>query len=210
MWALLSPQESKSTNCTGFTTVTFEELVYHRPHFPAGESGHNHSRDWLQWVPQVGVHVANVSKSSFWLRFPLENEVMLYFLENKITANLAKRVSKISLKSEGPKKDIFQANTSWESNSQEPEAKETQEEEKNDSSCRCGDSGREECRNGKQMEKCKNNDLLLSHFSRVRPHRRQPTRLPRPWDSLGKNTGVGAIALRVSNWHCLVNFITET
>ena len=36
--------------------------------------------------------------------------------------------------------------------------------------------------------------LLLSHFSRVqllRPHRRQPTRLPRPWDSLGKNTGVG-------------------
>ena len=25
----------------------------------------------------------------------------------------------------------------------------------------------------------------------VRPHRRQPTRVPRPWDSLGKNTGVG-------------------
>ena len=25
----------------------------------------------------------------------------------------------------------------------------------------------------------------------VRPHRRQPTRLPRPWDSLGKSTGVG-------------------
>ena len=25
----------------------------------------------------------------------------------------------------------------------------------------------------------------------MRPHRRQPTRLPRPWDSLGKNTGVG-------------------
>ena len=24
----------------------------------------------------------------------------------------------------------------------------------------------------------------------VRPHRRQPTRLPRPWDSSGKNTGV--------------------
>ena len=24
-----------------------------------------------------------------------------------------------------------------------------------------------------------------------RPHRRQPTRLPRPWDSPGKNTGVG-------------------
>ena len=36
--------------------------------------------------------------------------------------------------------------------------------------------------------------LLLSHFSLVRlcgPHRRQPTRLPRPWDSPGKNTGVG-------------------
>ena len=25
----------------------------------------------------------------------------------------------------------------------------------------------------------------------VRPHRRQPTRPPRPWDSPGKNTGVG-------------------
>ena len=39
--------------------------------------------------------------------------------------------------------------------------------------------------------------LLLSSFSSptlydsVRPHRRQPTRLPRPWDSPGKNTGVG-------------------
>jgi len=36
--------------------------------------------------------------------------------------------------------------------------------------------------------------MLLSHFScvdSVRPHRRQPTRLPRPWDSPGKNTGVG-------------------
>ena len=25
----------------------------------------------------------------------------------------------------------------------------------------------------------------------VRPHRRQPTRLPSPWESLGKNTGMG-------------------
>ena len=25
----------------------------------------------------------------------------------------------------------------------------------------------------------------------MRPHRRQPSRLPRPWDSPGKNTGVG-------------------
>ena len=36
--------------------------------------------------------------------------------------------------------------------------------------------------------------LLLSHFScirTVRPHRRQPTRLHCPWDSPGKNTGVG-------------------
>ena len=30
----------------------------------------------------------------------------------------------------------------------------------------------------------------------VRPHRRQPTRLQRPWDSPGKNTGVGC--------HCLL------
>ena len=35
--------------------------------------------------------------------------------------------------------------------------------------------------------------MLLSHFSRdwVRPHRRQPIRLRHPWDSPGKNTGVG-------------------
>ena len=36
--------------------------------------------------------------------------------------------------------------------------------------------------------------LLLSHFSRVRlcaTHRQQPTRLPCPWDSPDKNTGVG-------------------
>ena len=36
--------------------------------------------------------------------------------------------------------------------------------------------------------------LLLSHFSvsdSVRPHRWKPTRLPRPWDSPSKNTGVG-------------------
>ena len=35
--------------------------------------------------------------------------------------------------------------------------------------------------------------LLLSRFSSdsVQPQRRQPTRLPRPWDSPGKNTGVG-------------------
>ena len=36
--------------------------------------------------------------------------------------------------------------------------------------------------------------LLLSRFGRVRlcaTPQRQPTRLPRPWDSPGKNTGVG-------------------
>ena len=36
--------------------------------------------------------------------------------------------------------------------------------------------------------------LLLSHFSHVQlcdPIRQQPTRLPDPWDSLGKSTGVG-------------------
>ena len=33
----------------------------------------------------------------------------------------------------------------------------------------------------------------------VRPHRRQPTRLPRPWDSPGKNTGVGCHFLL--QWH---------
>ena len=36
--------------------------------------------------------------------------------------------------------------------------------------------------------------LPLSRFSRVRifgPHKWQPTSLPRPWDSPGKNTGVG-------------------
>ena len=38
--------------------------------------------------------------------------------------------------------------------------------------------------------------LLLSRFSRVRPHRRQPTRLCCPWDSPGKNTGVH-IPLRI-------------
>ena len=33
----------------------------------------------------------------------------------------------------------------------------------------------------------------------VQPHRRQPTRLPRPWDSPGKNTGVGCHFLL----HCM-------
>ena len=33
----------------------------------------------------------------------------------------------------------------------------------------------------------------------LQPHRRQPTRLPRPWDSPGKNTGVGC--------HCLLQSV---
>ena len=32
---------------------------------------------------------------------------------------------------------------------------------------------------------------LLHSCPTVQPHRQQPTRLPRPWDSPGKNTGVG-------------------
>ena len=39
----------------------------------------------------------------------------------------------------------------------------------------------------------------------VRPHRRQPTRLPRPWDSPGKNTGVGCHFLFPSNCRCCLN-----
>ena len=33
--------------------------------------------------------------------------------------------------------------------------------------------------------------MRQSCLTLLRPHRRQPTRLPRPWDSPGKNTGVG-------------------
>ena len=33
--------------------------------------------------------------------------------------------------------------------------------------------------------------LLLLLCPTLRPHRQQPTRLPRPWGSPGKNTGVG-------------------
>ena len=36
----------------------------------------------------------------------------------------------------------------------------------------------------------------------MRPHRRQPTRLPRPWDSLGMNTGVGCHFL-LNAWNML-------
>ena len=36
-------------------------------------------------------------------------------------------------------------------------------------------------------------------YDSVRPHRQQPTRLPHPWDSPGKNTGVGCHYLL----HCM-------
>ena len=43
-----------------------------------------------------------------------------------------------------------------------------------------------------------NYEGMLSHFSMsdsVQPHRWQPTRLPHPWDSPGKNTGVACHVL---------------
>ena len=39
----------------------------------------------------------------------------------------------------------------------------------------------------------------------VRPHRRQPTRLPRPWDSPGRNTGVGAINFSLEKWKSAIS-----
>ena len=49
------------------------------------------------------------------------------------------------------------------------------------------------CRRSGAMEPCcccrRSGASVVSDS--VRPHRRQPTRLPRPWDPPGKNTGVG-------------------
>ena len=48
----------------------------------------------------------------------------------------------------------------------------------------------------------------------VRPQRQQPTRLPRPWDSPGKNTGVGChfllqcIKVKVKSLSCVRLFAT--
>jgi len=40
----------------------------------------------------------------------------------------------------------------------------------------------------------------------VRPHRQQSTRLPRPWDSPGKNTGVGChFLLQIYHYNLLLN-----
>ena len=41
----------------------------------------------------------------------------------------------------------------------------------------------------------------------VRPHRRQPTRLPRPWDSPGKNTGVGCHFLLLLGRCCQITAV---
>ena len=44
----------------------------------------------------------------------------------------------------------------------------------------------------------------------VRPHRRQPTRLPRPWDSPGKNTGVGChFLLQCMEWKVKVKSLSR-
>ena len=47
---------------------------------------------------------------------------------------------------------------------------------------------------------------LLQSCPTLRPHRRQPTRLPRPWDSPGKNTAVGCHFLLHEGSHrwCLI------
>ena len=41
----------------------------------------------------------------------------------------------------------------------------------------------------------------------VRPHRQQPTRLPHPWDSPGKNTGVGCHF--ILQFECLTSFLPQ-
>ena len=44
----------------------------------------------------------------------------------------------------------------------------------------------------------------------VRPHRRQPTRLSRPWDSPGKNTGVGChFLLQCMKWKVKVKSLSR-
>ena len=43
----------------------------------------------------------------------------------------------------------------------------------------------------------------------MRPHRRQPTRLPRPWDSPGKNTGVGCHCLLYNLARYYINIISS-
>jgi len=42
----------------------------------------------------------------------------------------------------------------------------------------------------------------------MRPHRRQPTRLPRPWDSPGKNTGVDCHFLLQNNARLIISEVS--
>ena len=52
--------------------------------------------------------------------------------------------------------------------------------------------------------------MLLSCFSRARlcaTHRRQPTWLPHPWDSPGKNTGVGCVYTSPFNICCKTGLV---
>ena len=55
--------------------------------------------------------------------------------------------------------------------------------------------------------------LLLSRLvvsDSVQPHRRQPTRLPSPWDSPGKNTGVSChFLLHIIYYHMLYDILTN-
>ena len=44
----------------------------------------------------------------------------------------------------------------------------------------------------------------------VRPNRRQPNRLPRPWDSPGKSTGVGCHCLLQRNGHICLHWRKTT
>ena len=52
-------------------------------------------------------------------------------------------------------------------------------------------------RRSKMVTNCRSHNTILLLLSRLvvsnsmRPHRQQPTRLPCPWDSPGKNTGMG-------------------
>ena len=47
------------------------------------------------------------------------------------------------------------------------------------------------CGNGSQFISCCCRHVTPVVSDSMQPHRLQPTRLPRPWDSPGKNTGVG-------------------
>ena len=44
----------------------------------------------------------------------------------------------------------------------------------------------------------------------VRPHKRQPTRLPHPWDSPGKNTGGGSPVHESEKWKCSRSVVSDS